>query len=336
MIRRSFVAPLDPSTLVYSPDTPTFAGLAHSALGNAGDAGDGFDRAFASTAGALNEAGNLLGAIDQTIGLIDGAQTALDRIPTADIDAAIQAGQSADAAASIDLGGAIQNLSGALSVPQGFAPAPKPPIYGIPGIGVGQSGSTGVSGGVSLGGPAIATTAGLAIGEAATVTITSGLVTAGTGLATVLGAVATFAPVVGAFIGLALLLSQFIGGGCGAPCVEGSKVEQIYEAFADNLLKLYKLGMINRDQALAGMALAIQQGQQHEAQLGTAAARRGSQNLYSVIQAEITDVNVTKPAKARPYDAKVAHASYVSGPGWYPDSLASATELTDEYVTSLK
>src|SRR5215471_2705146 len=73
------------------------------------------------------------------------------------------------------------------------------------------------------------------------------------------------APLVGAIIGAAALVWAILGGGCGEPCIDASKVEQVFEAMADNLF----------------------------------------------------------PA---------ARALYVGGPGWYPDSISLASQLTDHFV----
>ncbi|HEV2385617.1 MAG TPA: hypothetical protein VGS20_00025, partial [Candidatus Acidoferrales bacterium] len=97
---------------------------------------------------------------------------------------------------------------------------------------------------------------------------------------------------IGLAVGLvATLVLSLFGGGCGQTCIAGSKVEQIFEAFADNLLTLVKAGMMSKAQGLVGMNEAIQIGQQSEAQLGTQAAQAGSKNLTKVISAEIADLS---------------------------------------------
>ncbi|MGH9406777.1 MAG: hypothetical protein ACRD3D_13195 [Terriglobia bacterium] len=155
--------------------------------------------------------------------------------------------------------------------------------------------------------------------------------TAGT-LATV---AATAIPIVGAVAALGVLLAMYIGGGCGNACIDSSKVEQIYEAAADNLYAVGQLGMITRDEAIAGMQALIQAGQQHEAQLNDKQAQSGIANLTKVINAEIADCQNLSDTPTTPINLTQAHSVYVSASGWYPDSLAAASQASDEYLSQL-
>jgi hypothetical protein len=321
--------------MVWIPGAPGFAQLTAAALGNAGTASDGFDSAFAAVLNAFSSLDALDKALGQLIVALDAAHASTAAIPTGDLTAQIAAAQTATAVSISAISKAIGALSFSPAAAAGIAPAPTPPTYGVDGVGIGQTGSTGVS----LNGPVEAGLIGTGVGTVATETLTigleDGLIQAGSAFASVLGAVATFAPIVGAFVGLALLLKQFIGKGCGSACIDAAKAEQIYELWADNLLAVLKLGMISTDQALAGMALAIQNGVQHENEFNDAQSRKGATNLTNVIRAEMLDVPAYAHVKRVPLDLAKAREAYISGPGWYPDSVAAAAQLTDEYLTSL-
>lgn len=134
----------------------------------------------------------------------------------------------------------------------------------------------------------------------------------------------------------ASLIVSMIGGGCGSACVDASKAEQIYEAGADNLWAVYKAGMISKSQFIAGAQAFIRAGQQHEAKLASQKqAAHGANNLTSVINALIAGAQGYPDPPARALDLSTAHGLYVSGGGWYPDSLQAAAQLADAYLQSL-
>lgn len=336
MTPKRYVASLAPDALVWTPLQPAFASLAHQMLGNSATPSDGFEHTLAGVLSAFGDLAKLTRAITDSLSALDATQQALDRIPTADISSEINRGIAANRAAGAALDAAIAALKVSPGALAGVAPAPLPPIYNVAGIGVGQTGSVGVGGGngVNLTQPVLATGLGAEIGLAAT--LSENALTAGSALAPILGEVAVFAPIVGVFVGLGLLLSQFIGKGCGNACIEAAKAEQIYEAMGDNLVQLYKLGMITRDQTLAGIALAQEYGAQHLGKFDDKQARAGEKNMTSVLSALVAGMAHTPMGKPQPYNLTLAHEHYISGPGWYPDSLAAAAQLTDEYVSSLR
>lgn len=174
-------------------------------------------------------------------------------------------------------------------------------------------------------------TSGLALGGAI----------AGSG-STLAAVAATAIPIAGAVVAVALLLTHFLGGGCGMACIDASQAEQIYEAAADGLLGVLKLGMIPRTAAVAGMQTLIQQGQQHEAQLGAnpgmkTAAQNGSKNLASVINQEIGAAANYPDAVTAPFNLNAARAVYIQPGthGWYATALTAAAQWLDTWLGAL-
>src|SRR5207237_5114748 len=143
------------------------------------------------------------------------------------------------------------------------------------------------------------------------------------------------APFVAAGAAAVALFTHVFGGGCGHACIDAAKIEQIYEAAADNLLAVGKLGMISRAEAVGGMQMLMQAGQQHEAQLNDSQAQKGAANLSKVVAAEINAANSLPEAARVPLDLNRARSVYMSGHGWYPDSLSAAAQWTDQYLAGL-
>jgi hypothetical protein len=140
------------------------------------------------------------------------------------------------------------------------------------------------------------------------------------------------APLVGAIIGVGALLFHFLGGGCGEACIDASKIEQVFEAAADNLFLIARAGMLPSSAAVAGMTHYRGVGDQAEHRLGTTAAIMGSINLEKVINAEIAAAKLLPDKATQPLTLAAARALYVGGPGWYPDSIDLASKLTDQFV----
>lgn len=146
------------------------------------------------------------------------------------------------------------------------------------------------------------------------------------------------APIALAVIGIAALIAHFVGGGCGQACIIAAKAEQIYEAAADNLLAVGKLGMITAEEAVAGMQLFIQGGVQHEAALGnTSQEQAGAKHLTEVIQNEIAAAQSLPSTRSAPLDLTRAAAAFLQpgAAGWYPDALGPAEQLTLAYLQGL-
>lgn len=127
--------------------------------------------------------------------------------------------------------------------------------------------------------------------------------------------------------------------GCGETCINASKVEQIYEAAALNVEEVGNLHMISRDEAIAGMQMFAQAGQQHEAQIGDEHAQAGAENLTKVI-GDIIARSQSLPTEAtKPLNLDEARGAYVRagsyGKEWYDGSLSAAGQLADQYLSGL-
>jgi hypothetical protein len=147
-------------------------------------------------------------------------------------------------------------------------------------------------------------------------------------------------PIAGAAIiiggAVTMLISKFIGKGCGQACIDASKAEQIYEAAADNLYAVGKLGMVSRAEAIAAMQMFLQGGLQHEAQLNQPHSKKGAENLTKVINAEIAAAGSLPESASKPIDIAAARSVYKKAKsGWYPDSIAAGAQLSDQVLSSL-
>lgn len=311
---------------LWTSEKPGFASLAQQSLGNAGSPADGVDGQLLGILGAFRSAGSLLDAISAAGAALQAADAATRAFRLPDLDAAIAAATAASSGSITRIGAALDLLTTSPTWTSGLGPAPVPPVID-PSVSAGGGGGGGTS-------PFTEATYAETTSVAATASI-EGMAQAGLVSTAFAAEAAIVIPVIGIAIGVALLLVGFLGGGCGAPCVEGSKAEQIYEAAADDILAVFKLGMITAAQAVAIMAHLIAAGQQHLAGFNTPQANKGADNMQKVIQAEIADVAEAKPAKATPLNLTEAHLHYVQGPGWYPDSLVAAGQLADEYLQAL-
>lgn len=185
------------------------------------------------------------------------------------------------------------------------------------------AGSPGTAQAVSIGG----TAAGIAIPVAAS----AGLIAAGTAAAAV--------PIIGAVVGLGILIASLIGGGCGQACIESSKAEQIYEVACDDIQHVAQLGMIAQSDYQAAIQALIQGGQQHLTQLQQQGDKKAADGLKNLIKSTAGNVSFQAPPTATaPLDLAKAQSVFVQpSPGhWYPDSVAAGNQLALQYLQQLQ
>lgn len=326
MPRKPFFPPLTGSQGLWPAAKPGFASLAHSALGDSGSPADGTDARIVDLFSALADGHGLADSITSMGTDLAAAVARADAIPLGNIDAAIAAATAASSSGIAKIGGALSLLS--LS-PTWTASVGSPPLP--PDTSVIDLGSSAGGGGSNVFSEATYTQvvsdgAAAALGGLAAQGLVSGQLAA---------AAATVLPVIGIAIGLGLILVHFLGHGCGEACIDAAKAEQIYEAAADDVYAVFKLGMITAAQAVAIMVHLFSAGTQHMGTFGTAQANKGALNMQRVISAEIADLPKTPQPKAQPLNLDAARAAYVTGPGWYPDSLQAAAQLADSYLEAL-
>lgn len=123
--------------------------------------------------------------------------------------------------------------------------------------------------------------------------------------------------------------------------VPASQIEQAFEAASNNLHYVAKAGMLSRDEAVAGMRVFLQKGdefyKENEKALGKA-GEKGKANMHKVIEAEIAVTQqLVATARTRSLDLVAAQALYEKPgkAGWYKESLEAAARLVDSYLTSL-
>lgn len=170
----------------------------------------------------------------------------------------------------------------------------------------------------------------LKLTEKELVPVTASWVASFTGLS-----VATSALIIGALIGVAGLLITLLGGGCGSACIDSSKVEQVYEAIGDNLLRVAKAGMLGGSAAVVAITHFMGVGDQAEQRLGTSQATAGQKNMDTVMTNLIAVARKLPATASVPLDVTAAEKLYVTGPGWYPDSLAVAAQVTTQFLTAM-
>lgn len=144
-------------------------------------------------------------------------------------------------------------------------------------------------------------------------------------------------PVVGAAIAAAAGIASAlgVGQGCGSACTNAAQQEQVYEAAADNLFNVAKAGLISGQDAAALMQQLIQMAQLAEASQGTKQSSSGASNAASVIQAEMSSA-LQFGAATQPFSLAAAQAAFmpVNTSGWYPQSLAAASQLAAQILQS--
>jgi hypothetical protein len=320
------LTPLTGNQGLWVAQKPGFAALANSALGDSGSSADGTDNLISSLLHAFSAASPLLDAISAAGTDLAAAQTATNAIKLPDLDAAIAAATAASNGSITKLGKMLGLLTTSPTWTAGIGPPPSPP-----GIDVAGTTTPGGSSGTSAFSEATYSEAT----STAALGILQGLAQSSPGLAAMMPALTVAIPIIGAAIGVALILVHYLGHGCGEPCIDAAKAEQIYEAAADDIFAVYKLGMITAVQAVAIMTHMFAAGTQHMASFNTSQANKGAMNMQKVLSALIAQVPHTPQAKSTPLNLNTAHIDYVSGPGWYPDSLQQASPLADEYLTAL-
>jgi hypothetical protein len=324
--RAPFLRPLTGSAGLWQPAKPSFAALANSALGNAGSSADGTDASILNLMQALSAASPLLDAITRAGTLLQAADIATNAIKLPDLDAAIAAAQAASSGQLAKLGQALGLLATSPSWTAGVGPPPPAPACDVTAIG-----APAPAGGSGLGSEEL-DTAGV---TAAAASLVASLHTAAV-IGTAVASEALLAiTVIGIAVGVALILVHYFGHGCGQPCIDAAKAEQIYEAAVDDIFAVYKLGMITQGQTIGIMTHLFAAGTQHMAGFNTSQANKGAINMQTVISALIAQVPHTAQAKATPLNLNTAHLDYIQGPGWYPDALTAATPLADEYLTAV-
>jgi hypothetical protein len=322
-----FAPPVAANVLVLPPGEYQYTQLANQALGNAGDPSDGFEAAFSLASGAINALAELGKARDVSVDTLTRLAAASNDINLPDLTRDIAAATRDSGFLLDQASGALALLGNAPSLPGGLSPPPPPPLFSAAGIGSSTGG--GIGGGLT----AAASGGGLAAVGLGAIGTASSLGWLPTSLGALAAGPVGIAIVAG--VALAALFAHFLGGGCGAPCIDAAKAEQIYEAAADNLYNVAKAGLLGKADAIKGMQQLISMGQKHESNWTTEQARNGSADLTRVISAEITAAGSLPTAATHPLTLAAARTHYVGGQGWYPDALSAAAQLTDTFLEQL-
>ena len=122
--------------------------------------------------------------------------------------------------------------------------------------------------------------------------------------------------------------------------VPASQIEQAFQAASNNLNYVAKAGMISRDEAVAGMRVFLQKGdeffKESEKALGKAGAA-GKAGMHKTIEAEIAGLRDVATTRTRSLDLVAAQMLYEKPgkAGWCKESLEAAGRLADSYLASL-
>lgn len=324
--------PLLPAdTGLWNTETSSFESLAEQLLGDAGTDQDGFDSLFS----ALTDAVNGLEALDnsgaEAINAINSAAGILTGLQTAGIDASIAETLKAIEATSSPIGADIASL--AVPAVTSALLGPPPPAPGVSVSGTGGGGVEGTAG--SLGQTALE---GIATGVASAV---GGTLAAGGSASAAFGAAATLlsnpVTIIVGVVALIAILAEFLGKGCGEPCIESSKLEQVYEVAADIVAHAVVLGMVPFAQWANLYQAILQQGDQAFTTLkqqGDPKASAGLANMQKVL----AGLAPVAPAKTQKYNWTTLLTSWLAmtnTSGWYPDSLQSGENLAETTLAQI-
>jgi len=127
-----------------------------------------------------------------------------------------------------------------------------------------------------------------------------------------------------------------LGKGCGAPCIESAKLDQVYEIAADLAATAVVLGMLPLAQWKNIASAILTQGEQAFGQLeaqGDGKAKNGLANMQKVLAA----LAPVEPAKTQAYNWQLVESTWLgrtNPAGWYPDSLTSGENLADTLMSN--
>jgi len=138
------------------------------------------------------------------------------------------------------------------------------------------------------------------------------------------------------------IVSDFFGGGCGQTCVVAAQTQQVYDAVGDNIEAVAKAGMISGADAVSILQSLVTAAQGAETANQQGAA--GSAEVASAVQTHINNVSGLG-ASTQPLNLSAAQQLYVGNnpsepggvgaKGWYPGSVASATQLTNQILSAV-
>ena len=187
----------------------------------------------------------------------------------------------------------------------------------------------------------------------------AGAATAGAAAGTTAASVGLASTIVGLAAVPVLLLLGKLFHGADPRQVPASKIQQVFEAAAHNLLAVGRAGMISRAEVVDGARLFARKGLEFynspDVVLGQAEERGRARMQVNINEVIIAAQGGAVPApasddylqpapggpvaesRAGPLDLAAARRVYipVSKAGWYRESLEAATNLTDSYLAEL-
>lgn len=321
--RPPFVAYITGNTLLWEPEQSSFASLAAQMLGDAGSGSDGFDGIFNGVNQSIGSIPQIIKNLQDCLAKLQTAATNLNSVDTSAVDQDIAQTLKAIQATSLPIGAAVGGLSPPAAPTNLLGSMPAPPN-----IGVGLPPTSPITTVLTTAGQAAQTVleagAGAAIGAGAAGGAEGASYFAG--LAAFLTNPVTIIIGVVALIGI---LAEFLGKGCGEPCIESSKLEQVYEVAADIIAHAVVLGMIPFAQWNNIYQAILQHGEQAFGQLqqqGDPKAKAGLANMQKVL----SGLHPVAPAHPTPYHWQSLLTSWLqmtNTAGWYPDSLQSGEDM---------
>lgn len=123
--------------------------------------------------------------------------------------------------------------------------------------------------------------------------------------------------------------------------VPAAKIEQVFEATAINLERLVEVGMLSKAEAAATQQALIQKGYEYyddpSVVLGVA-EDKGRANMTAVIKSVISQTQALADRLLVAVDLQAARALHLPARDsrkWYPESLAAASQLTDQILQAI-
>lgn len=150
----------------------------------------------------------------------------------------------------------------------------------------------------------------------------------GVGIAAAIG---VLAPVIAKAVEAVIQIFSAIGGGCGAPCTDSAKLEQVFEVAAYDLLVAYDAGMVPQSDMYNLLQLLLSNGVTAFAQLPDVTTERRQtsvNNMTNAIDEDITHIESFSPNPTQLL-LNIIQTSFLNPltAGYYPDSIVAGNGL---------
>lgn len=164
------------------------------------------------------------------------------------------------------------------------------------------------------------------------------------GISTALAATTTTAEIAGLATGIGaiasvaiLAIEAFLHSGCGAPCIDSAKIEQVFEVAADEIQLAAANNWISAQAATMAINQLLQKGIAQYAKFPQLAShgQAGVRNMTNVLNAEIQAIPQGATGST-PFPANWQSLLMQWRAGWYQDAFASGLQLATTLLSAMK